>query len=775
MSSTEKSRPESLVLLIICAALVAAMRPSTQRVQAALPNKDYFAAQATPTPTPRGRYNGKLVFTSDRHNSALNIWTMNPDGSSPTRLTHPTDRGANLPIFVHVYDDWPTWSPDGSKIAFLSNKDCDGAGNLDCARSIYIMNADGSNVTRILVNGLEEALPEIRSITWSPDGKKFAFSAGAHVTVDFRGRTNIYVTDTDGTNTAKLTHDSEVANGNPTWSPDSRQIAYVSNRDPENRYRIWVMNSDGSGHRKLAEVHNTHNPLFYYDLQPAWSPDGTKILFVGSRDFNATRNCFSVNCLEMFVVNTDGSNEQQLTSDPKRGGLQFLPRWSPDGTKIVFSVDLGTVDDSRNSIDRGRAVIVMNSDGSNQVNVSNRGKYDFNSREYVFSDVSADWQPLPAPPNFASSVVGFSAPSYSIYEDAGSVPITVTRTGNPNDVASCFYVTFDGAATVKRDYAPVLGTLRFAPGESTKTILIPITDNGDARGSRAFKIVLSDNEGNATFIGGIKETTVTILDRDTAPRATNPIDNATAFVRMQYVDFLNREPDQDGWGYWVNEINKCQSDAKCISSRRIGVSAAFFVEQEFQQTGSFIIRFKLLNPTYTAFNFLAFMRDVQTIQAGALGQPGADQKLEANKTAFIQQYFDEDRVTVSFGFTNEQYVDLLFQYAQLYAGVTLPQSDRDAFVARLNAGTETRPGIFRKVIENEQYKQALYNSSFVLMQYYGYLRREPDQGGYDFWLNVLNNRVPGNFRSMVCAFITSAEYQQRFSPVVTHTNADCAQ
>ena len=129
---------------------------------------------------------------------------------------------------------------------------------------------------------------------------------------------------------------------------------------------------------------------------------------------------------------------------------------------------------------------------------------------------------------------------------------------------------------------------------------------------------------------------------------------------------------------------------------------------------------------------------------------------------------------MSWGRTDAEYVDLLFYYVQLYGGATLPQADRDRYIAGLNAGTETRATIFRKVIDNSIYQQAAYNPSFVLMQYYGYLRREPDQGGYDFWLDVLNNRVPGNFRSMVCAFITSAEYQQRFSQVVTHTNAECA-
>jgi hypothetical protein len=77
------------------------------------------------------------------------------------------------------------------------------------------------------------------------------------------------------------------------------------------------------------------------------------------------------------------------------------------------------------------------------------------------------------------------------------------------------------------------------------------------------------------------------------------------------------------------------------------------------------------------------------------------------------------------------------------------------------------------LIEIQQFKDREYAPAFVLMQYFGYLRRDPDQGGYDFWLNVLNNREPNNYRGMVCSFITSAEYQNRFSSVVTHSNAEC--
>src|SRR5207244_4372829 len=105
-------------------------------------------------------------------------------------------------------------------------------------------------------------------------------------------------------------------------------------------------------------------------------------------------------------------------------------------------------------------------------------------------------------------------------------------------------------------------------------------------------------------------------------------------------------------------------------------------------------------------------------------------------------------------------------------------SQRSALINKYNSGSsvnESRSLALRAAIEDESFKQAEYNKAFVLMEYFGYLRRDPDQGGYDFWLDVLKTQVPGNYRGMVCSFLTSAEYQKRFSVVVTHNNGECGQ
>ena len=105
----------------------------------------------------------------------------------------------------------------------------------------------------------------------------------------------------------------------------------------------------------------------------------------------------------------------------------------------------------------------------------------------------------------------------------------------------------------------------------------------------------------------------------------------------------------------------------------------------------------------------------------------------------------------------------------------LSATERAALINGLGNGTETRATVLHKIADNAVFHQHEYNAAFVLMQYFGYLRREVDEGGYEFWLNVLNNRTPGNFQGMVCAFITSAEYQDRFGSLHTHSDAECGQ
>ena len=263
-----------------------------------------------------------------------------------------------------------------------------------------------------------------------------------------------------------------------------------------------------------------------------------------------------------------------------------------------------------------------------------------------------------------------------------------------------------------------------------------------------------------------------------------PIDTADAFVRQHYHDFLNREPDAAGLAFWTNQITECQQPGATCSAevRRINVSAAFFLSIEFQETGYLVYRFYKsaygnLSGTPVPLRLNEFLPDTQQIGKDVvIGQPGAEQQLEANKVAYALDFVSRSRFTSAYPttLTPAEFVDALFTNA----GVTPSATDRSAAInefagAGNTADVAARARALRRVAENSTLKQQETNKAFVLMQYFGYLRRNPNDppevglnfDGYNFWLGKLNE-FNGNFvnAEMVKAFIVSGEYRQRFGP-----------
>lgn len=253
---------------------------------------------------------------------------------------------------------------------------------------------------------------------------------------------------------------------------------------------------------------------------------------------------------------------------------------------------------------------------------------------------------------------------------------------------------------------------------------------------------------------------------DAVPTA-NAIDTNEYFIRQQYLDFLGREPDQAGFDYWTGQLNSCGADAACLRTRRLDVAAAFFTENEFQRTGSFIYRaYKGL--LGRQLSFAEFSADRLMVVEGP--------NLEATKLAFANAFVQRPEFVSKYQQNNSagSFVDAVLQSAMSAGGVDL--ANRAELITRYESGAnvnESRALVVRELANNPAFAQAVFNRAFVLTEYFGYLRRGPDQVGYDFWLNVLDNRVPGNYHGMVCAFITAGEYQRRFSPVITRTNAEC--
>jgi hypothetical protein len=240
----------------------------------------------------------------------------------------------------------------------------------------------------------------------------------------------------------------------------------------------------------------------------------------------------------------------------------------------------------------------------------------------------------------------------------------------------------------------------------------------------------------------------------------NAIDTAEYFVRQHYLDFLGREPDESGFNFWSDQMLECGGDAECLERRRINVSAAYFLSIEFQQTGGLVDGFYRASYGRRPL-FAEFMPDVGTIARDVIvGQPGWQQLLAMNKQSFVQAWVQRSAFRDAYdSLSNDSYVDTLISHT----GVNYTQSERDALVSGLAGNTLTRAGVLLRIAEDERFVSAKRNETFVMMEYFGYLRRDPDDSGFQFWLNKLN-QFGGNFEQaeMVKAFINSGEYRDRF-------------
>jgi uncharacterized protein (TIGR03118 family) len=536
----------------------------------------------------------------------------------------------------------------------------------------------------------------------------------------------------------------------------------------------------------------------------------------------------------------------------------------------------------------------------------------------------------------ATSLIQFSTDAYAIGEGSGHIDITVTRSGDASNAATVNFNTFDesqpGHASQKSDYEISLGSLSFAAGETSKSFRILIPNDTFVEGDETLDLMLSNPTGAGVGLGSPNTAKVKIIDNDIGAPVTNQIDNSTFFVRQHYLDFLNREPDAPGLAFWINEIESCGADANCRAVKRINVSGAFFLSNEFQNTGllAYLTHRSAFGPSASGSPapvlYGNFERDTQALQKDySFGQPGADAQLEANKVAFFNEFVTRPEFVSTYPSTlaNAQYVDNLLNNAgmspsnfivnltnsqevpatiptttggarrpssfgtatfnmngaqtlmtftatisnidvtaaqtadtndnlvaaHIHAGPTVApgvngavvwgffgapfndttppdatvtptvggvgatftgkwdppegngttlaaqlanlktghayinfhttqfgggeirgdfpemQALRDSLVNGLNGATLTRAQVLRQIAEVQFLRNRELNRAFVFMEYAGYLRRDPDTSGYNFWLGKLNE-FGGNFiqAEMVKAFISSGEYRQRFGP-----------
>ncbi|MBV9925744.1 MAG: PD40 domain-containing protein [Acidobacteria bacterium] len=690
--------------------------------------------------------NGRVLFTSGRDGNP-EVYSMNGDGGGQTNLTSTPARDFN-----------PVWSPDGTKVLFASDR---GGGTFQRVQ-FYVMNADGTGVTQI-TNFPDGTDVDFSEPAWSPDATKIAF-----ISTSFGAIHNLMVMNTDGTGGKSIASMRGLASDvDPAWSPDGTRLAYVGTEDVSGgpgvslRSFLFVINADGTGKTKLADaMFATPTGPTTSVGGPSWSPDGTRIAYGSNRG--------STN-VEIYTVGSSGGAPVRLTDNAAR---DYLPSWSPDGRKIAFTSDR----------DGNSEIYSMNADGTGQTRLTNNPA----------PDQDPDWgsagarPPLPASPG----TVQFDSFLYGVSEGTPVLTVTVTRLGDLSGEAAVDYTTGDicdlvvgptcnGIASSRSDYQAALGRLHFAPGESSKSFDVHVVNDLTVEGDESFSVELKGAVGAA--LGGQARAGVFIFDDDTAAPSGNPIDGTQFFVRQHYLDFLNREPDADGFNFWVNEIEKCGADAQCREVKRVNVSAAFFLSIESRETGYLVYRtYKAAYGDATSPNVPGtvpvirlneFLEDTQEVGRGlVVGRPNWEQTLEANKTAFMSGFVQRQRFTGAFplSMTAAQFVGRLDQNA----GGVLTTDERAALVARLSpnpADTAARASVLRSVAESRVLRDAEFNRAFVLTQYFGYLRRNPndppdsDFRGWKFWLDKLN-QFGGNYveAEMVKAFITSTEYRRRF-------------
>lgn len=398
--------------------------------------------------------NSKILFTSNR-DGCTQIYLMNIDGTGQVRLTY---SGSN--------DDNPRWSPNGAKILFQSDRDNPATGHMD----IYVMNADGSSQSRLTNDSNDDS-----AAVWSPDGSKIAFQS-------FRNGANyqIYIMNADGSGQLNVSN-SAANDRQPSWSPDGTKIAFASDRNQAGFPSIYVMSANGSGQTGLTSSSTgflDQQPSWSPDgtkLAFISTRDSTVVTWdewiLGEL---VVKSKLLIN-KEIYVMNADGSAQVRLTNVM---GNDDSPAWSPDGTKIVFRTDR-----DRNCCDPTQQVWAMNPDGSSQVSVSDNQFGDYSASWTTSGNQSpvanaggsyAGTATQPVNLNGGSSfdpdgtIAGYSwsfgdgttaagaTPAHA-YNAAGSYNITLTVTDNLGAQAS---------ATTTANISPANQAPRSNPGSS---------------------------------------------------------------------------------------------------------------------------------------------------------------------------------------------------------------------------------------------------------------------------------------------------------------------
>jgi uncharacterized repeat protein (TIGR01451 family) len=771
----------------------------------------------------------KFVFSTGDE-----IFVINTDGTGKQQLTtaQPTQ-------FGFTKDTEPRWSPDGTKILFTRFK--------DFSSSTYVMNADGSNLRKLL--NFSATSPY-----WSPDGLSIVMIEANEVcTVRLDNTDHKCLTNHNAQDFLEFTPSwQKLPNPNPTPTPTPAPTFSLSGKVTANTQFFQAQMELAGPVNAVTQTDANDNyefvnlPVGEYTVTPVnisfdFNPPSRTVTITNANitnaDFAATfvpanitghvkdNNGNPLAGIKITVgspgaiggdVVTDANGFYAFTDLPR--GItatviidpltpyDFVPTEKMiinlTGSEVVDFV--GTL--APTHVIAGRVVDPITGQGiSNiQVNLSQDGGFggsaftnangDFSfgakkaNHSYSVSipdDPALVFEPKVDPThNFAliqiasltsdqnlrftasrRNTVRFAVSAPSVSEASGSLEVVVTRTGDVANAATVNFITADtaglaacsvvnGKASERCDYSSTAGTLRFAGFETSKSIVIPIVNDVYVEGNETFTITLTTAVG--AQMGSPASLTVTIVDNDTTPATQNPIDGVEPFVTQQYIDFLGRLPDVVGFANWVATLNGCPNSGfgenDNPSCDRVHVSSGFFLSDEFRGRGYFAYRFYEVafdrRPLYAEF-----VPDMAKV-----GGAQSPQSELLSKAAYTDEFVQRSEFTNRYnGLTNSAYVNALEQNAE----ITL--SNKAALIAALDANQKTRAQVLREIVESTAVEDKFFIRAFVAMQYFGYLRRDPDTIGYNNWVTTLTND-PSNFRHMIFGFLFSDEYRGRFGP-----------
>jgi Tol biopolymer transport system component/photosystem II stability/assembly factor-like uncharacterized protein len=780
----------------------------------------------------------KIAYSASSFDFITNIFTesifvMNADGTGQTQITPE-------PIFAGR----PSWSPDGSKLAFEGFISGGSSPN-----QIYVVNADGTGLAQITGDSIGRASPSWQH--YSISGRVTGNTTGVPITMTLAG-TLTRVARTDAAGNYVFGNLTPGGNYSVTpisnafgFSPAKADINNLVGNQVANFTVLPAVipaptpplaDDFDAGQRDPAKwnLGTQTQPLGAFDPQiPVVQQSGRLVVTprsqtsglhyngyvaVNSFDFSNSKATVEVaqtatNGAEtIFAIGSDLDNFSRFVVRAGGGGVNVAKGKQPKGPglpQLIFQVRVGgqltslsiPYDANAHRYMRFRHEPPTNS----IVFETSPNNVDFTVRHSVVlqKSVSALTAELsagtssPTDPgqavfdNFGlvTNTFQFAVTGYTVNESANRAVVTVTRSGDLSAAASVDFSTFDDTARQKTRYIPAVGTLAFAPGQTSRTFNVLLEDNSLVEGSQTISLRLLDSSGAGLNSPG--RAVLTVDDNDSPPITTNPLDNVQFFVRQNYYDFLNRTPDQGGLDYWTSQFTQCGSDQACINLKRIDVSNAFYFELEFQQTGSYVYRLyraaygndqPFPNPDNSnpvekkkLLSYTSFFSDRARVIGGA---NLAQSQLNLANSMILRPEF---LATYPLSLNGPAFVDAVLNKIKMDIGVDLASQraglidlfnsgGRGAVIYRLADDNATNP------INNRAFIDAEYNRAFVATQYFGYLRRNPDLGGFVFWLNQVNSgalRDVGKQHAMVCSFVTSTEYQERLSLTVTHSNNEC--